>query len=70
MLMLAREEEQRTRMQENIDEMQLWCSDQDISLNREKVHVMHFGESNPHQECYLDESRTLQIKRVQEEKDL
>ena len=46
-LRLAREKEQRTRMQENIDEMQLWCSDQDMSLNREKVHVMHFGESNP-----------------------
>ena len=57
-------------MQKNIDEMQLCCSDPDMSLNKEKVHVMYFGLSNVHHEYYLDESLTLPIKKVQEEKDL
>ena len=47
---LAKEEEQRTRRQENIDHMQLWSADQDISFNKDKVHGMHFGPSNVHQE--------------------
>jgi hypothetical protein len=57
-LRLAKEEEQRVRMKENIDKMQLWCVDSDMSLNRDKVHTIHFGDTNMEQEYYLDEGRT------------
>ena len=48
-------------MQNEIKEMQLWCTDSYMSLNRDKVQVVHFGQSNVQQEYSLDD---------QEEEDL
>jgi len=67
---VVREQEQRTRMQDDIDAMQLWCNKWDMTLNIDKVHVMHFGARNTRQEYYLEEGERQVVKVVQEEKDL
>ena len=56
-------------MQEDINHMVLWSQMMGVSLNEDKVHLLHIGHNNARRPHTLGEGGPL-IKAVNEEKDL
>ena len=62
-------EEQKLRMQEDINNMVSWSQRMGVDLNEDKVHLLHIGQSNTRKAYTLGEGGPL-IKMVDKEKDL
>ena len=62
-------EEQKVRMQEDINHMVSWSQRMGVELNEDKAHLLHIGQSNTKKPYTLGEGGPV-IKAVDKEKDL
>ena len=62
-----RTKEDHTILQNYINTLLTWAKDWQISFNKSKCSVLHFGQGNPNYTYYMED---IQINKSKEEKDL